>query len=235
MKRITVTVFVVCLVVGASAQGLSKETRLEVASANEWRGTVLTDGLVFQPQIEFGLPTGTQLRVWGSFDLENEGINEMQLFLRHNFALGLASATVGAIRYQREGGLPDTTELYGSVSTVLPMPLTFSVWQDIDQVDGLYARVGTGAKIPFIGVPGTKMDASWRAWLGYSDDEHAAYYGAADAGLADLGGRVTVGFGVGKAWIAPWLQYTTLIDSDFSSANGHRSNVTIGVAFGTGF
>ena len=235
MKHLLLSLVVVALCTNVFAQGLSKETRLELASANEWRGTVLTDGLVFQPQVDFTFPTGTQFRVWGSFDLENQGINELQLFLRHNLSAGLASTSVGVIRYQREGALADTTELFGSVSFVIPMPLTFSVWKDFDQVNGLYARLGTGAKLPLVGVPGTKMDASWRAWVGYSDDAHAAYYGAANSGIADLGGRVTVGFGVGKAWVAPWIQYATLIDTDFSSANGHRSNVTYGVAFGTGF
>lgn len=235
MKRTLLLVSLFVLTSIASAQGLSKETRLELASANEWRGTVLTDGLVFQPQVDFSLPSGTQLRVWGSFDLEDEGINELQLFLRHNFSVGLANATVGAIRYQREGSWSDTTELYGSFSTTIPMPFTVSIWKDIDAVDGFYARVGTGSNLPFISVPGTKMDASWRVWLGYSDDEHAAYYGSVNGGVADLGGRVNFAFGVGKAWVAPWLQYTTLVDSDFDSANGHRSNVTYGVAFGMGF
>ncbi len=232
------TLLTLLLLAGAlsSAQGIEKTLNLQLASQNVFRGTVLTDGFVFQPSLDLGLAPGSHIMLSTSLDLEGSGgFDDTRIGFSQDFNAVAFSGSFGATRFQRDNGFPDTTEVFAIARLPLFGP-TIAVYKDIDVVQGLYVRAAKSGSLPTVGLFGAHASVGWRTWLGYSDDNHAAaYYGHDGAGFADLGGRITAEFGLATGTLTAWAQASTLVDPDYRSPNGDRSSVTFGVSLGLKF
>ena len=237
MRRSIALIALIAACTAAQAQGIDKNLTLQLATHNMFRGSVLTDGLVFQPKLDLGLSSNTLVTARGSYDVNgSERFDDWALSIAQRFDAVLFSGTFGAVRYERDNGLPSTSELFVTAAMKWPMSMSFSLHKDVDVVDGLYLRATTAAGLPSISVGGVSASVTWKGWLGYSESKHAAaYYGHKGAGLADLGARISASFGVSNGTLAAWAQVSTLVDPDYKSANGDRSALTIGASFGMRF
>ena len=237
MRRSIPLIALLAACAASSAQGVSKTLTLQLATQHVFRGSVFTDGLVFQPKIDLGLSSNTLLTARGSYDVNGaKRFDDVSLSLAQRFDAVLFSGTFGAIRYDRSNGMPDTSELFVSAAMKWPVSMMFSLHKDIDAVDGLYIRATTAAGLPNISVAGVSASVTWKGWLGYSESKHAAaYYGTTGAGFADLGARITGSFGVSTGTATAWAQVTTLVDPDYNSPNGDRSAFTIGASLSLRF
>ena len=237
MRRPIALIALIAACTASQAQGIDKKLTLRLATHNMFRGSVLTDGLVFQPRLDLGLSSNTLVTVRGLYDVNgSERFDDWAVSFAQRFDAVLFSGTFGAVRYDRDNGLPDTSELFVSAAMKWPVSMSFSLHKDIDVVDGLYLRATTAAGLPNISVGGVSASVTWKGWLGYSDSRHAAvYYGHKGAGLADLGARISASFGVSNGTVAGWAQVSTLVDADYKSPNGDRSALTIGASFALRF
>ncbi|MCH7944584.1 MAG: hypothetical protein IIC73_01010 [Armatimonadetes bacterium] len=233
MRRSISLIALIAVCATGQAQGIDKNLTLQLASHNMFRGSILTDGTVFQPKLDLGLSSNTLLTTRGSYDVNgSERFDDWSFSLAQRFDAVLFSGTFGAILYERDNGLPDTSEVFVSAAMKWPMSMNFSLHKDIDVVNGLYVRATTAAGLPKISVGGVRASVTWKGWLGYSESKHAkVYYGHRGAGFADLGARITASFGVSSGTATAWAQVTTLVDPDYRSPNGDRSAFTVGASF----
>jgi hypothetical protein len=235
MKR-TLALAVAAVAFGsAHAQGTSGEFKLGFATQDIWRGTLVNNGLTFIPMVDVGFGTGTHLTARGSVVMDGDGFDEWRFGLHHDLDLVAATVSFGAMMYEREGG-GDTTEIWASAKMKWLTPFTFTVVRDIDLVEGTYFRVGTGSGIG-AGVPlfGANANVSWDIWLGYADGDFAGYYGSADAGFADAGGKIAATFSLQEMSVTVWGKVTTLVDPDFTTFTGDRTNFAVGASAGWKF
>jgi hypothetical protein len=82
---------------------------------------------------------------------------------------------------------------------------------------------------------GANANVSWEIWLGYADDDYAVYYGSAEGGLADAGGRVNARFSLQEMTLDVWAKVFTLVDPDFTTMTGDRTNFSVGASVGWKF
>jgi hypothetical protein len=225
-----------CLAFGAAqAQTGSGELSLGLASQEIWRGAVINDGLTFIPKVDFSLGTGTHLTARGSIAMQSGGFDEWRFGIHHELDLVAATLAFGAMMYDREGG-GDTSEIWASAKMKWLLPFTFTVVRDIDLTDGMYFRVGAGSGLG-LSTPlfGANASVTWEIWLGFADDDMAVYYGSLDGGFADLGGKIVAEFGVSNATVRVWAKVATLVDPDFTTMTGDRTNFAVGASAGWRF
>ena len=235
MKR-SLALLVALLAFGsARAQTGSGELTLGLSSQDIWRGAVINDGLTFIPRFDYGFGTGTHLTARGSIAMQSGGLDEWRFGLHHDLDLIAATVSFGAMMYDREGG-GDTSEIWASARMKWVMPFTFTAVRDIDLTDGMYYRVGMGSGVG-VTTPlfGANASITWDIWLGYADDDMAPYYGSLDGGFADLGGKVVAEFGVSNATVRVWALVTSLVDPDFTTMTGDRTNFAFGASAGWRF
>jgi hypothetical protein len=235
MKRTLALASLLVVSGSAQAQGTSGEFSLGFATQDIWRGAVIDDGLTFIPKLDLGFGAGTHLTARGSIAMDSSNFDEWRFGIHHDQDLIAMTLSFGAMMYEREGG-GDTTEIWASAKMKWLMPFTFTVVKDIDLTDGMYYRVGMGSGIgvstPILGV---NANVSWDIWLGYADSDMAAYYGSADGGFADAGAMISAKFGVQKATITVWGKVTSLVDPDFTTMTGDRTNFAFGASAGWKF
>ncbi|HXH62399.1 MAG TPA: hypothetical protein VNI20_13710 [Fimbriimonadaceae bacterium] len=235
MKQAVLLAMVLGIPTLALPQAVQKDVKVEIASANEWRGSLATDGMVVRPQIAFKLPVGPTITGWASLDMENRGGNEYRFTAEQGWNAVVSSGSFGITLYNRNDGRPDTTEIFATLRPFGPTGLKFAAYKDIDAVDGFYARVSTGGSLG-AGAMSARAKLSWDGWIGYSDSKFGAvYYRHNGSGPADLGGRVTMSFGLANGTLEAWAQATTLLNPDYLGMNGDRSTFTIGASFGWQF
>lgn len=233
MKRILVTLSLVSCVALANAQGSGTLT-LGASSQEIWRGTLLNDGLTFVPKFDYAFGTGTHVTVRGALVMDGDGIDEWRFGIHHSLDLVAATLTFGATFYDREVNAGDTSEVWASARMKWLVPFDFLVAHDIDKVDGTYVRASTGASLG-AGAMGANVDVAWKLWLGWADDNYAANYGATSAGLADAGGSLSASFSLQEATVTAWAKWVTLVDDNFTTFTGDRSNFAIGASVGWRF
>jgi len=219
------------------AQGtLSGEFKLGLATQDIWRGTLVNDGMTFIPMIDLGFGTGTHITGRGAIVMDGDGFDEWRFGIHHSLDLVAATVSFGAMMFEREGTGGDTTEIWASAKMKWLTPMSFMAAMDIDVVEGMYYRIGMdsgiGVSTPLMGM---SANVGWEIWLCYADDDFAAYYGAADAGLADAGGKLHATFAIDDATVTAWVKYVTLVDPDFTTFTGDRSNLAFGESVGWRF
>jgi hypothetical protein len=237
MKRTLALIAVLGAFGLVQAQGnLTGEFKLGVATQDIWRGTLVNDGMTVIPMLDLGFGTGTHLTARGSLGLEGDGMDEWRFGAHHDLDLVAMTLSFGATLFDREGSGGDTTEVWAAARMKWLTPFTFMAAMDIDEIEGMYFRVstgsGVGASVPILGA---NANVSWDIWLGYADDDYAVYYGSAEGGFADLGGKVSANFALQEATLSVWAMVTTLVDPDFTTFTGDRTNYSIGASMGWRF
>jgi len=151
------------------------EADLSVAAYSQyiWRGFAFSkDSLVLQPSMTVGYK-GFGFNLWGNLDTDQYGMdsesfnwNETDLTLSYDGAVGKVAYSAGYIYYDLDG-IEDTAEVYLGVSLDTLLAPSFTVYYDIANVPGWYAKLGVSHSIAM----GEKLSLDLGASVGYLDDD----------------------------------------------------------------
>jgi len=192
----------ILVAVGAAA-GISAQERdinvavsADVNTAYVFRGAVVNNSAVLQPQVEVSTQVGPGAfgaRVWANHDLSNEGTfgktskwmgqTEVDYSLFYAAACNDLSYELGVIHYTyphsyaaeagRANGL-NTTELYAAATyEAMKMMVPFgAVYVDVEEVEGWYANFGVKSEMDI----SDAMKAGVSADLGHGSSNHNQFY-----------------------------------------------------------
>ncbi|AQT69318.1 hypothetical protein STSP2_02507 [Anaerohalosphaera lusitana] len=200
-----------------------------------WRGQLITDDYVFQPDISVSYK-GFTGGVWGNLELtdysDNEGeFTEVDYYFDYSAATGIDGVgfSVGAIHYDfpSGGGIEGTTELYWGLDFDAPLDPYIVVYHDIDEVSGTYATAGVSKSFANF-IEGIDMEVG--ASIGWGSSEYnEGYWGVSESGFNDLTVSAAWPTALGETgWtFTPSISYVTLVDNDlrdsdaFGTASDH--------------
>ena len=138
------------------------EVTLEAAvlSSYVWRGQVLNNDAVFQPQVTIS-QYDFSLNVWGNWNLAgsdasgvSSDLSEIDFSLAYNVPVNISdmAVTVGAIHYTFPNTVAEsTTELFvnGTITTfedlVVPVIPSVTIYGDVDEAKGTYVLIDVAA------------------------------------------------------------------------------------------
>jgi hypothetical protein len=266
MNQKWIMVLIVGLAAGVSAWGVEEETVLSaevsfpVSSDYVWRGQVINDEAVFQP--EFSVEAyGVGVGLWLNDNLtDNVGdagdVDETDWTVYYTHDLGPINATVGITEYdfpnQSEpvlvdpeigvisggGDVPSTRELFVELTIAESLEWAcvpvLSLNYDFDQADGFYGSLGTGYAVD---LPGEKAGLELATSLGLgSPDYNDYYFGVDTTALNDLAVGVALSIQLTEEIaLKPGIDYTVLVDEDIRDAAdelyGHREEWVYSLAF----
>jgi hypothetical protein len=221
------------------APGLEASVDLGLYSAYVWRGQVINDEPVLQPQLNVGL-AGFSLHAWGNLDLTDNvndnapAFSEVDLTAAYTRQFGpvelsgsythyeLVDQTVEtevetivngqpAITTVRED-IPSTAEVCLEASLPdLPVVPTLCVVRDVKEADGFYGSIGAAYSYEVV-KDAASLDLS--ASIGGGDADYNAYYfGVDDAALNDATAVVSLTWAVNDDFsVTPGVQYSVLLD-----------------------
>lgn len=203
------------------------EYHASVWSQYVWRGIVLNDEAVLQPDLFVyrGFPDGSYLGagLWWSQDLTDVAgdrgeIGEFDPFFEWGWSGDDLTVAAGAVAYTfPDSGAPNTAEAYivceGSLGPVRPRA---ELWVDPIEADGFYLRGAVLCEHELA----AGWSFCWQAWASAMDRNYADYnIGARTAGLGDAGAALQVGFQVSEsARLDLSLQASTQIESAYRTA-----------------
>lgn len=235
-RFLALSVVVIAILGEARAQN-SGAMAVGMESKHDFRGAILNDGWMFTPEIRFDFESNrglsSSLTMRGHLGLENRGGDSLEAtYLRSN-NFGRYLGMLGLTRYEREGGFADTTEVFARIYPYGDRETYIVAWWDFDRVDGLYLRATKTTRLyEESGANKRPLIIKLFTSLGFSDSNYAgAYYGASDAGIADLTVHLRADMSLGNAMLFPYIKTTALVDGDYSSGNGKRTNLTFGVSY----
>ena len=190
-RRLAALVLAAAVLAAAPAAALGPvdaEAGLGLHGKYVWRGQIVTDEAVLQPEAAVSL-AGFSLGVWGNVDLTDvngygTSLNETDWTLRWGVSLPLLSLEAGAILYDYPSrGPDDTVELYAGAEAHVPLSPRLFVYRDVKDVDGTYLGAGCTWSRDLAGTAGLELaaDLGWGS-AGYVQ----GYFGPEAAGLADL-------------------------------------------------
>lgn len=230
----------ICLGLAANvAARLTPEVSAEVAVLNKylWRGAVMTDGWVVQPNISVGFGA-LAIGAWGNLDLDDvndhrHDLSEVDYTATFTQGVGPLELSAGALHYAYpQHDFAATTELFVGGSVNVPASPSLGIYRDVDEGDGTYVLLGASHALA---VGTTALDIA--ASLGWGSERHNGYnYGADTAGPADAALMLSVDLAVAPLLtVRPTLGYTTLLTTELREAAAEPDNFLIGVVLAGGF
>lgn len=184
-----------CSCVFTSERRPQVDVKVEAASAFVFRGQVMTDRPVLQPETAVLLPhadgSGTRLRAWGNLDLTDHTgdawfdpghageFTQIDLSVAHARSFGPVDVTAGLTHYTWANGesfpfrpFESTAEVFascaGEVTGLRPM---LTVHYDIDEVESLYIRAEVAREFALA----EALRLLVRGGIAWSDDDHSQW------------------------------------------------------------
>jgi hypothetical protein len=209
----------------SSASPLSVAVSVPVLSAYVWRGIVVSDGPVAQPNATIS-KNGFSFNTWVNYNFTDayseetkEQISEVDLTASYSKAVGPVTLGAAYAEYlypnQTIGGsaAPGTREVQASVAlTSLPLTPTLTLVRDIDLIDGFYASLAFSKNFTLSDKIGLALGFSSGAG---DKDYNKGYFGVEKAKLND--GNVSASLPIAitsSVTLTPLIQYTWLWDSE---------------------
>lgn len=225
------TLLVIPVVAHADESPVDLSVDVPFFSKYVWRGVNLINDPVLQPSFNVSFE-GWNLNLWGNYDIDNsKRFNEFDTTLSYTGMLSQGAWTVGYVDYAFPGsGIAHTREFFGNFSFNHDWSPYVQLNFDVDEIDGLYARVGASKSVET-----TAGEIDFHGWFGYGDTNmNNALYGNNKSGLADFGIEATWSKSLSEnATGYVKLGYTTLLDSKHLQGQSNRNNFIFG--FGVGF
>jgi hypothetical protein len=230
-KALSIGLLVLAAVLSFSVQALAQEEQgknysfslqADVFSKYIWRGSVLTDGPVFQPSAT--LETGDlTLSAWFNVDLDdaNEMENELsEIDLSAEYAWAYESFNMGAgiIYYTYpDTDLEDSSEVYTTVGMDVVLEPSVTLFYDFMEADGLYASFDIGHTTPSLKInENSSCEFAFNLGFGYGDSNMNEYiFGVPEDGMADLHAGVKAPISIGEnLCIEPSILFSSLLDDE---------------------
>ncbi len=215
------------------ASPLEAELSVDAFSAYVWRGQVLNEDPVLQPQWTIS-KGGFALNVWASYnltdklgdDLKNE-FSEVDLTASYTHLVGPVEFEIGVAEFlfpnqsdteesetvTNAFAVPNTREVY--LSAALPdviLTPTVTVSYDFEEVEGFYAAIELSHSLEISDMIALDLAFS----TGAGDEEYNKYYfGLDDMKLNDGNVSAALPVTLSESWtVTPAITYTWLWDSD---------------------
>ena len=213
-----------------------------------WRGQNLNDDPVFQPGVSMTMG-GLTAGVWASQDTttingQNGEFTEWDYSLDYSGDVPIIEGvgySLGVINYHFPSVVGDTTEVYWGLNFDMPLSPSFTLYHDIDVIDGTYAEFGLGHSIEKIAElgPETPVGMDIGASVGWgSASYNKGYWSTDESKLNDLALSVSFPFEIGGWSVTPSLNYVTLLDSrlrDTDTFSEESEYFFVGISAAKGF
>ncbi|MBN1961660.1 MAG: hypothetical protein JW841_11995 [Deltaproteobacteria bacterium] len=190
-----------------------------------WRSIAVNEDPVIQPSATASM-YGVTIGVWGNFDLTDFGgtkseFSEVDLSASYSYDFGPASASAGAIYYFFPmGDAPslDTTEIYAGITANTLLSPTLTLYQDIDDTEGLYIALSASHTLEKIWQPSAtaSMNVALSAGISAGSKKNNTAYLASDkASITDAYFTVKAPIAIGDyISVTPAVGVASLINSD---------------------
>jgi len=224
----------VCKKMEEEEKGLCYGMDMAFMSKYITRGTVSTDGPVFEPNI-WASYKGLTLSVWGNLDLADRhggNITETDYAVDYSNSLGRLNYSAGLIYYAYpHTGSNDSSELYAGLGYDTILRPRLVVYYDYWQVDGYYGAFSIGhgfdLKEALKGL-NASLDLSAQVGLG-SKRFNNSNFGASHTAFTDL--LLTSSLPVSLSdhiTVKPTVCYSTVLDRTIRTKNFKNDNVVYG-------
>ena len=190
-----------------------------------WRGLILNDDPVFQPDVWFSYK-GFTLNIWANMDLtdfsNNKGeINEIDYTVEYSLKWEPFNLTAGVVHYSVPNThLPSTSEVYGTAGYDVLLQPTLTVYYEFQQADGFYGELGVshGFELPkFSESIAASLDLSAQVGLA-SKNWNSFNYGADHTAFTNVlltaGVKISAGDHLS---VTPTINYSSVIDGALRS------------------
>jgi uncharacterized protein (TIGR02001 family) len=239
MNRIkkTATVIIGAAAFTACLQAADVNVDGGIYSEYVWRGQVLDDRPAAQGGLTVAHPSGAAFNVWGNYSLDSDAsgqseLNEVDYTLSYGGALEGVSYEIGFISYTFPNtNLDDTSEIYISAGLDLPLAPTFTVYYDIEEINGIYANAAISHGMDVSEALSMEIGAS----IGVADGDYIeGYFGGAEksAALQDMNVYLSSTYALSETVsLSGLLQYTFMPDGsmeDLAGANYFDKDAVVG-------
>lgn len=211
------------LVTGGAAMAAEASIGADVMSAYVWRGQVLNDEVVLQPDFAASTDFGLSFDVWGNMDLtDNLGasgkFSEIDLVAAYTVPMpedSIVGVDLAVINYQFPQAGGDTTELGATVGfDTFLAPFVAANW-DIDAVaGGIYLSAGLGYEQAVDEEGALVLNAAAAIGWGNSD-YNKGYFGSDSSAMNDANLSAGASYAVSETVsLGLSVAYSAMIDSD---------------------
>jgi len=187
-------------------------------SQYSFRGMMMTNGPVLQASATAEY-RGAHVTVFTNQDMDRVNarrwkVGELDLDAGYDYTREKATISGGVIRYTFPNTTyVSTTELYAGVSSSLPLHPSVRGFFDVDAFNGVYVTFDAYHGVTLYRARAkVKWEAVLSAGAGLGSANHnVAYYGARQAGMADVHPTLTLPLTLGRWKLTPTLGYVTLL------------------------
>jgi len=219
MRTLILRLSAVLVLVAAAAPALALgpvdvTAELPLYSKYVWRGIVVTDDPVLQPNFSADI-MGFGVGLWANMDLTDYNgteteVNEVDWTLNYGLPMPLLDLNFGLIYYDFPNTEADgTAEFYVSGSAHVLLSPTLEIYYDFKEIDGTYVNASVSHGVPLNPSLNLELGAS----LGLGDsDYNTGYFGADATGANNF--RLSAGVPIHPApmfTVTPSLAYSTLL------------------------
>ncbi|MFN8140460.1 MAG: hypothetical protein U0R49_11745 [Fimbriimonadales bacterium] len=208
-----------------------------------WRGINAVDDLVLQPSITMTYKEWS-LNVWGNMELTDTNtygahgdaqgeFSEIDTTFSYTKVMDAWTLTAGVINYDFPNtDFLSTTELFATFAYTHPFNPALSLYYDIDEANGLYAKLSSSydATSWFSSAENKNFSVALSGSVAWASEDWAKFwYGANQSGIADLSLGATFSTEVSAGLkFTGYATYTNLIDKHFLAGTTKRSNFIVG-------
>ena len=235
------TTFLVVILLGlicTAAQAQEKEWYFTadstIVSQYVWHGIVFNNEPVWQPYLEFGI-NGLSVNLWFNYELTDnliypDGPGEHE-FTEADWTITYAGAvegitySIGFLNYNYVNtGINSTSEIFFSLGLDNEFAPTVTVYRDIDQAEGLYAKMREIQQVTPSRLQASSMmvtlpmmvTLSLFSSFGYGDNDHNKHYWGLDEDIAlDLLISGSLSIALNENWsITPVAYFTSVFTEE---------------------
>ncbi len=202
-----------------------------------WRGAVLSDGAVAQPEVKLGL-ANLELGVWSNLDLnrsnERRGqFSEVDYSASYTLTLHGTGLSAGVLEYSYlQHDVPAATEVTFGVTSKLPAAPSITIYQGVDGGARTYASLGLSQSLP---IRSKSLDGALA--IGWGSHDHNEYnYGVPAQELTDINFTLTSDLDpVPGISLRPTLEYSRMLGTDLRAACDCPDNLVFGIVLTRSF
>ena len=225
-------------------EDLSLSVDVAVNGKYMWRGIVIVNEAVHQPQVCLGY-RGLTLCWWANQELTNatnhaNDFTEMDYSLDYTWRWGKAELMVGYVNYRFPNtAIPENSELYGHVALDVPLSPKLKVYREIDEVWGTYVNLSVGHRFENVlrAQRGPTVSVGLDAAVGWGSRKHnQANYGFEGSAVSDAILSLSLPVQLSKHWtLTPAIYYSMLLDNRIRRAMEKDDNLWGGVTLSVSF
>lgn len=227
--------------INTGESSISFEAGLDYVSKYVWRGILINDEPVLQPDITASYK-GLNANIWGSIDLTDYGyesgdynnrgnsFQEVDYTLSYSYFFKKLSLTGGIIWYDFPGtGLDDTKELFISAEMSVPLSPSLTVDYDYDEAEGFYLE----SRIEYCFRLSKDVSLGLSAGVGWSDSDYNMYYYQVDEStLSDIGLSAGLYYTANEIFtVTPYIKFSRVLDTDLADAVADTEFLFFGLNF----